>query len=198
MAIDEFYIDYQKIADAMKFYESRGYQIISVPWLIDPTAGDATCPPAVEKFDTMLEGRKRRLPASGENSYMHMMLNGQLKPGKYVCCTPCYRAEPVVDETRKYWFQKVELIDTLEFDYQRLLADAYDFLSGYLPCKIVDFENDTKDIVSAVGEIELGSYGVREIAPFGKWAYGTGIAEPRTSYVLSKSLTQNRNDPCKI
>lgn len=182
MAIDEFYVDYQKIADAMKFYESCGYQPKSVPWLVDPAAGDATCPPGVQKFDTVLG----RLPASGENSFMHLLLHGELEPGRYVCCTPCYRAEPIVDEIRKYWFLKVELIDTLNFDYERLLKDAYNFLNGYLPCKIVDFEDGTKDIVTVAGEIELGSYGVRDIASFGKWAYGTGIAEPRTSYAIAK------------
>jgi len=180
MDIDEYYVDYQKLADAMKYYESLGYTVKSVPWLVDAAAGDATCPKGVLKLDTVLG----RLPASGENSYMHLMMHEELAPGRYVCCTPCYRAEPVIDAIRHYWFIKVELIDTIEFNFEKLLQDALEFLSQYVPCKIVEFEDGTKDIVTVDGEIELGSYGVREIAPFGKWAYGTGLAEPRLSYVL--------------
>jgi hypothetical protein len=180
--IDEFYIDYQKLADAHKFYKSRGYTRISVPWVVRAEAGDATKPSWAKPLDTALG----RLPASGENSFLSMILEGKLPPGKYFCCTPCFRYEEEIDELHKYWFEKVELIDTLNFDFEVMLQDAFDFLSQYIACEIISFPDGTKDIVSAESGIELGSYGVRELAPFGKWAYGTGVAEPRLSYVIAK------------
>ena len=178
--IDENYVDYQKIADAMKYYAALGYIVISVPWIVTAAAGEATRPKHVRALDTCLG----RLPASGENSFLSMIMEGTLPPGKYVCCTPCFRDEEKLDALHKNAFIKVELIDTVNCDFQQLLNDAYGFLSQYLPCEVIDFEDGTKDIVTAKDGIELGSYGVREINPFGKWAYGTGLAEPRLSYVL--------------
>ena len=117
---------------------------------------------------------------------MILILQGKLPPGRYQAITPCFRDEPVLDEIHKYWFMKVELIDTLNCDAEALLRDALSFFSRYLPCAIENFEDGSQDIVSQPDSIELGSYGVRTRQSVGSWAYGTGLAEPRMSYCIKQ------------
>jgi hypothetical protein len=173
-----FCIDFRKLADSIDYFKSVGYEQLPVPWLVSAESGDATKPSWAIPMDTY----GGRLVASGENGFLELIKQGTLKPGKYVTCTPCFRAEPTIDATHKLWFQKVELIDTMDFDFRALLEDALAFFSRYVDCRIEELEDGTSDIVTVDGGIELGSYGLRELPNFGKWAYGTGCAEPRLSY----------------
>lgn len=173
-------IDYALIGSAVAFYSARGYKYIEVPWMVSAEAFDITCPPGVRTFDTYAG----RLVASGEQSFLHMLTQKQLPPGRYQCVTPCFRDEPQYDALRKMYFLKVELIDTESLDHEALLRDALAFFSQHLPVREEDMRDGTKDIVTVTGGIELGSYGTRRHELSGPWSYGTGCAEPRLSSCL--------------
>lgn len=190
-------IDYALIGAAVEFYRQKGYRYIEVPWLVAAPAFDITCPPGVKTFDTYAG----RLVASGEQSFLHMMVNKELPPGRYQCVTPCFRDEPLYDATHKMYFLKVELIDTESLDFEVLLRDAMEFFNARIPCRREDFPKGTSDIVTVDGGIELGSFGKRDHPLSGPWAYGTGCAEPRLSYCLQRQREAAQTDvpsPAKV
>ena len=185
-------IDYEKISDAISFYKNRGYSYIEVPWIIGSEAMDVTSPKNKQRFRTFLG----ELVASAEQSFIELIIKEELKPGKYVTCSPCFRDE--VDLPHHYsWFMKVELInflnnkrphtkkehckDDFQREFRELLTDATDFYSRYVAIKKVRTEEGV-DI--EFNNIELGSYGIREYKGI-YWIYGTGVAEPRFSEALS-------------
>ena len=176
-------IDHSKIAAAEAYYEQCGYQKIDVPWVIEREAYSATFPEHAFPFFTL----GGFLPASGEQSFIQLMLEGKLPPGKYQCTTPCFRDEATYDELHLPYFYKVELIEVNRPN--RYLGDvlevAHTFLSRYCELKIVPISTEQMDIVELSSGIELGSYGKREFKDF-SWLYGTGMAEPRLSQVLTK------------
>lgn len=177
-------IDYSLIAAAVSFYKGRAYHYVEVPWLVNATPFNITCPPGVRTFDT----DAGRLVASGEQSFLDMIASKQLPKGKFLCVTPCFRDESTYDDLHQMWFMKVELIDTLTLDYMTLLNDAMDFFSQYLPCRQEVTGENSRDIVSAdARSIELGSYGTRHHELVGSWSYGTGCAEPRLSHCRNLS-----------
>lgn len=179
-------IDYLKINEAINFYEKKGFSYIEVPWFVSKEANDIT-----GRGYNNFKSQYGYHVASAEQSFLEMILNKELSPGKYVACSPCFREE-VEDETHSKQFMKVELIDFLGYKkplkcenknerYEEILNSAKDFFKKY-----IDFyEEDTEegvDIVSLEG-VELGSYGIRSYKNF-SWVFGTGVAEPRLSYSL--------------
>jgi len=186
MAQEKPGIDYRKIVDAIHNYQWLGYEYLEVPWFISRQAMQVTAPPD-RRFCTSFIGD---LVASGEQSFIQMWMDGKLKPGKWQCATPCFRDEPNVDETHLNYFFKVELIEISPADVEksidRMIDDALKFFNSYLDNWMVVDTSIGKDIVSACG-VELGSYGYREHGDF-KWVYGTGVAEPRLSYVEANGL----------
>lgn len=179
-------VDYALIGAAVDFYTARGYSYVEVPWLVSAAAFDVTCPPGVRTFDTYAG----RLVASGEQSFLQMLADKKLPPGRYQCVTPCFRDEVAYDELRKMYFVKVELIDTASLNHEALLVDALAFFAQYVDCREEDMGDGTKDIVTVDGGVELGSYGTRSHALTGPWSYGTGCAEPRLSGAI-KRLTKS-------
>jgi hypothetical protein len=128
-----------------------------------------------------------------------MIGDGQLKPGRYICATPCFRDEPVIDELHREYFFKVELINTIgPFDEDGLLDVVNHAMElfklfgldvGVITPENVPLTSNDCDIVTRQEGIELGSYGIREAVIYDKniqWIYGTGVAEPRTSIALKK------------
>lgn len=179
-------IDHTKIAAAEAFYESAGFRKVDVPWVVQREAYCATLPEHVLPFFTL----GGFLPASGEQSFIQLMIDGQLPEGKYQCTTPCFRDEPKYDELHLPYFYKVELIEvTAQAKSWIPLAElACVFFSRYCETeiaygKVLPFEEN--DVVEMSTQIELGSYGRRQYNNF-MWSYGTGLAEPRLSQVLAK------------
>ena len=167
----------QNLTEALRFYKQRGYHEIEAPWIVSKAAIAATIPPGARSMDVLDHGS---LVASGEQSFVELWLESKLPNGKYCCCTPCFRDEPVISDLTRLYFTKVELIEVGELTFlKNTVTDAFDFHKYHIPnVKIVDTEIGF-DIFS--GNIELGSYGYRA---FGKmsWVYGTGCAEPRFSF----------------
>lgn len=176
-------IDYKKIVMALNYYKRFGYDFLDVPWFVSREAMEVTSPPDRRYCSSFIGD----LVASGEQSFIQMWLNGDLKKGKWHCVTPCFRDEPCLDNIHLNYFFKVELIEVeplnISNSIEEMVECAKSFFNIYLSeVNVVDTDIG-KDLISSNG-IELGSYGYREHEGF-HWVYGTGIAEPRLSYVES-------------
>lgn len=187
-------MNYAHIARALEFYQERGYVYLDdVPWTVGYSAYTATKPAGSRDISLHIQdGPASYLVASGEQSFIQMMLDGQpIK--RAICVTPCYRAEPRVDTLHRLYFMKAELINAQDVDEGHLLdmiADAREFFRQYFPVRVVKTEVGY-DIVEKGSRFELGSYGIRSIQPSGKrlsWIYGTACAEPRLSTAVQKAL----------
>lgn len=174
-------IDYGKIADAITFY--KDFQYIEAPWATSLKALSITMPPGHKLFPL----EDRYLVASAEQSFLQMIQDKLLKPGKYLTVTPCFRDDPI-SETHQRYFIKAELINYTEktWELDEMLQQAFKFFQRYLKPQIVETSTPDAlsfDINSSKG-IELGSYGIRYHSDIGYWIYGTGVAEPRLSYAI--------------
>ncbi len=195
-------MNYENIANAVKFYQERGYVYLDdAPWLVDDRAYYATKPKGAVDLTLNAENillRDRYPVASGEQSFIQMILDGQpIK--RAICVTPCWRYEPKVDMLHRKYFMKAELINAQDVDEGHLIHmihDASTFFEQYFPVRVVKTD-DGYDIVEKGSRFELGSYGIRELAVPGvgpgvtrihRWIYGTACAEPRLSTALQKHL----------
>lgn len=178
-------IDYALLGEAVQFYKSLGYEYREVPWAVPAAAIDATLPPECDRV-VLVVGNKRRdtdyhttaneLVGSAEQGFITL----DLPPGRYVGVTPCFRVEDQYDILRQSMFMKVELFDNrAEPDAEVMVIEAERFAHGH-GVKAVRVDTDIGADLMVDG-VEIGSYGYRNIAPFGRWAYGTGLALPRFS-----------------
>ncbi len=174
-------IDYDKIAAAVQQYRQLGYHYIAVPWVIQREPYQATAPESAWPFFTL----GGFLPASGEQSFLQLLLDGKLAAGRYCCVTPCYRDE-VYDTLHLPYFFKVELIEVGTRDYVQVKEHARTFFNHYCSVSEELISATQTDLVETKTGIELGSYGWREYRDF-TWSYGTGVAEPRLSQVLLRA-----------
>lgn len=198
-------MDYGHLATAVDFYKERGYVYIpDVPWHVGRDAYYATKPSWAQDVH-YFEGKSgvlsfpshgtdnRFLVASGEQSFLQMMLDGQdLK--RHVCVTPCYRIERY-DHWHLPYFMKVELINAQDTDRGHLydmVHDAMSFFERFFSIRTKEV-GDSIDILEKGTRAELGSYGIRERDIGGKryrWIYGTGCAEPRLSTAIQRWNSQ--------
>ncbi len=181
-------INHTMIADAERFYAERGFVKIDVPWIVDRKAYQATFP-LTGNFPYFTLGGF--LVASGEQSFVQLILDGELPPGKYQCTTPCFRDELEQDELHLPYFYKVELINftSKAGSYAELANIAFDYFSRYCSVEYEYLHGEQTDIIEHNTRIELGSYGRRQYNGI-VWDYGTGLAEPRLSQVLAKTKEQ--------
>ncbi len=177
-------IDYDYIAAAISFYEKEGYSYIELPWLASKESMNVTSPINRKLFETF----SGCLLASGEQAFIEG--RNYLPKGKFMCATPCFRDEPLLDKYHHPSFFKVELIEThsnLADDMEDMIVDALCFFSKYIgksdKLEVIGTE-EGKDI--SLNGVELGSYGLRTYNGF-DWVYGTGLAEPRFSQILRNS-----------
>lgn len=187
-------MNYGYLHSAVEFYRNRGYVFVEdAPWLVEKAAYYSTRP--LHTFDISLTednplGLSRFLVASGEQSFIQMMLDGRpLK--RAVCVTPCYRAERYNDWHKPY-FMKAELINAQDVDEGHLLHMIHDACSFFESHEIIIRVVKTDigfDIIEKGTRVELGSYGIRKVSVLGKdlsWIYGTGCAEPRMSTTIQR------------
>lgn len=175
-------IDYKILADSIAYYEKLGYKRIEAPWTVSEKADNITRP--VDRIPFQLKHNDKCLVASGEQSFLYLMIKGFLPKGKYQTVTPCFRFEPFDPYHSKY-FMKNELIitDDVSLDsMMTLLENAMEFYQPYFKTNIKMVQtNEGYDI--EVGGHELGSYGIRQ-HEYLKWVFGTGCAEPRMSNLI--------------
>src|SRR5712671_3225601 len=101
-------IDYSLLAKAQQYYSIEGFQYIEAPWTVSQAALDITRPLGSENHYHISE-KKKNLVASGEQSFVYLMIKGYLQEGFYQCITPCFR-EDSYDLTHCKQFIKNELI----------------------------------------------------------------------------------------
>lgn len=182
-------IDYNKISDALKYYQAKGFKYIEVPWIVSEKADQIT-----GKGLPIWKGLLGVHVASAEQSFLQLILENNLTAGKYVSCTPCFRNDKL-DDIHHKWFLKVELIDFVGYaklanskqvsGVNDMINIAKEFFDRYTEVNIMELE-DHLDLT--LEDTEIGSYGYRETKEF-SWIYGTGIAEPRFSQTLSQIPT---------
>lgn len=176
-------INYGYIAKAQHFYGKRGYELIDVPWIVPKLIANITKP---DNDCRLFETFAGCLVASGEQSFL--FIRERLEPGKqYQCITPCFRDEPVHDDIHLQHFMKLELIrvtspDRSTTDLAMILADARQFFEQLSDLYL---RKTAEGFDLYIGDYEIGSYGIRQFEGFW-WVYGTGLAEPRFSFALSK------------
>jgi hypothetical protein len=182
-------IDYNKLAESTQYYETHGFSRIEVPWTVTNTIADITMPSDKKHFKLIHENDKV-LIGSGEQGFLYLYAKNFLPKGKFQSITPCFRSDNITGYHTKY-FMKNELIITDKVDRQSLdevISIAYEFFKRYFKDlnKLEVIETDKERSYDIVYDgHELGSYGIRS-CDYLKWIYATGIAEPRTTYVMNK------------
>lgn len=175
-------ISTQLIYNAISFYRDRGYEMATVPAVVDVDISEFTKPDG--RLDMM--HNEQAFVGSAEQSFLQLIRNNEIDPGKYMALTPCFRDEPVSNEMTYKIFLKLELIHIGSSCCDDILDDARAFYNSEGLCLIKLTTGEGFDLVDETFGIELGSYGTRNFEKT-VYAYGTGLAEPRFSYVRKRS-----------
>lgn len=190
-------LDWELIAAAVEHYMTGGFQYIDVPWLVSREAIRSTLPAGSAPFEVTrpfdAPDKCLDLIGSAEQGFVEWMRWSRPQPrGQFVSCTPCFRAEPVVNELYQLYFMKVELISITDGPPEAtrtldMLREAISFFQAHIS------NNDKLCLVPTdighdiyLNDIEIGSYGTRSwMDPVQHdmfhWVYGTGLALPRFS-----------------
>lgn len=187
-------INYARLASAEAFYWVKGYDIKEVPWTVSKKAVKATIPKGSHGFylaSNLHNVSYGDLIGSAEQGFIQLMIDGSLEKGKYQATSPCFRNENT-DKWHQQYFMKVELFNNIDPSYSNLqimVETALEFFKQYVPTAFVDCLGDHMyDIMAPIEceNIELGSYGIRDVEGIGSHIYGTGLAEPRLSLVMAE------------
>ncbi len=171
-------IDYKLVSNAIDHYTNLGFKYLEVPWIVPREYCEITYEgklPFTTEYGTLV--------GSAEQSLLMLGIEGKLLIDQnYVCATPCFRDDKI-DDTHQKSFFKVELfsLGRDRKDYFLYAADKFFMMLG-LETKEIMIDKDQIDLCCK--NIELGSYGNRQYNDL-SWSYGTGLAEPRTSFVLN-------------
>jgi seryl-tRNA synthetase len=177
-------INYSLLAQAIEHYKKRGYQEISVPWIVDLPTLKITIPSEIIPSST----NDGYLVGSAEQGFLDLRIKEKIN-GKFVSTSPCFRENDTNDWLHQKYFMKTELFVNNEVSQEKLeqvIKDAVDFYSQFIKVQIIQIQESEYDIVDQKNKIELGSYGIRNHPLTGKWIFGTGLAEPRLSLVMRK------------
>ena len=155
-------------------YYSQYFEYIEAPWEVPEKVIAITCN----------TNKGSGLVGSGEQSFIELMLRGELEEGNYYTCTPCYRPEDVSGKYSEKMFIKIELI-------YYMIAQPEEMVNVAARCfaHIVGGDEHISSVNTKEGidlfykNLEIGSYGVRAYRNH-YWTYGTGIAEPRLSRLM--------------
>jgi hypothetical protein len=180
-------IDYFLIANSISFYEQYGFEYIDAEWTAPQHIMEITKPGQTVDF----RFKDEFLLASGEQYFLNKIYRKELSSGMYMCTTPCFR-DDICDDIHGKYFLKTELI-IIGYAIGKLCwmvsicKEFFDTIG--IETRVVkneDADHLSYDLRDSNFNIELGSYGIRTHNDIGTWIYGTGLAEPRASYVLKK------------
>jgi len=183
----------ENIARAQRHYSDCGFVNVDLPWSVATPYIDATIPPDAVPLYDMVGSGEQSLIAKFDPKW------GDFVNGRYQCVTPCFRpGDRDRSECHLPEFLKLELMaisSDREPNYPLLLAYVVTPVIRFmkkadLTVELVNTSQTSWDLMGQKNGVwvELGSYGWRTVAlPFGvrTWYYGTGIAEPRFSQVLT-------------
>lgn len=187
-------VNWGLLGDAVRHWTSVGFVYREVPWLVPDRYNMVTCPEA----EFLVNSKLGSHIGSAEQGFIYLDHTGQLPEGRWVACTPCFRAEPVLDRFHQNGFMKVELYQNGAFATPEVLGQTVSecclwFLSR-LPRELANCVEtvrtpDGYDIT--LEGIEIGSYGLRHFEEV-SWVYATGLAEPRFSTALDYAAEVSR------
>ena len=183
--------------EAIKYYTELGYKLIDVPQCVDFDVSQHTKPKGIaEQFHA---GMKVYV-ASAEQSFIQLHKEGNIKKGKYLAVTPCYRTEAVLDEIHYSMFLKAELIVIGKEESYTVMTDALRFFNEYVSVTYTptDESEDSFDIIHNWTNTELGSYGVRKMLDGTPYTYGTALADPRLSYCIENNSKEAGEELLKM
>lgn len=167
------------LLSCIDMYSKLGYNFIDVPFIVDKEVSNLTKPidiPNLHHNDRLV------YIGSGEQSFVQMILDGKLSSGKYMCLTPCYRSEPVLDELHHLMFLKLELINIGTNSFEEILMDCQKVLQYHTKSMVYRYVHRI-GIDLMCNDVEIGSYGLRSVElQNGQevvYSYGTGLALPR-------------------
>lgn len=175
-------IDYKILNDSITYYANKGFKRIEAPWTVSEKVDDITKP--ADRIHFQLKHNDKCLVASGEQSFLYLLIKDFIPAGKYQTITPCFRYEPFDPYHTKY-FMKNELIITDEVNKRqltRIIEEACEFYQPYFKESLSVIKTDDGFDIE-IGGHELGSYGIRK-HEYLNWIYGTGCAEPRMSNLI--------------
>lgn len=184
------------IQAALNFYQRNDFILATVPMTVEKKYANLT-KPEDKDIDLDLKHNGRHYVASAEQSFLEMYDKGKLIKGtKYAAVTPCYRQEDILDATHFNVFIKLELfIVTRTYSEAQeylnyILRKARFFFTYYARLTLVeDRINENQIDLNTMGNnIEVGSYGIRQALNGDYYVYGTGLAEPRTTYAGGEKL----------
>lgn len=189
-------IDTAFLIKAMDFFSKKGYVPVSVPMIAGFDAIEMTLPDGLPVYSVKGKESLGAYVGSAEQSFIQMIIDGNLPFGKYMALTPCVRYEEEFDDIHFPIFMKLELVDYASATDLRddvIIGDVLRFLINNINQNpdVVDIETDgahSKDI--EYNGIEYGSYGKRRIGHFGVLHYGTGVAFPRASHIINMVESQ--------
>jgi len=125
-------INYQNIQDSILHYESEEFIRIESPWTVNSQVSEITNPHPVPS--PLIEGTKKTLVASGEQSFLYLMVKGFLPKGRFQTVTPCFRFQDSFNKDHAKYFLKNELIHNQsesKEDLLWMLHSAWNFFSRY-------------------------------------------------------------------
>jgi len=178
-------INWTRIAEAIEFYKQHGFEYIEVPWTVQPSTAMITLDDP--DYLDLITSNNECLVGSAEQGFLQLAREDRLPHVNYVACTPCFRvrdAQKNTPRTHQPYFMKVELFSRCDNEHQALLAskEILNRAWKFMERKPESIETDDGfDLV--LNGVEVGSYGFKQYPGIGYWAYGTGLAEPRYSYV---------------
>lgn len=175
------YISTQAIMNAMFFYQSKGFEPIKVPLLVDCAVSDITKPKNVPNLH---HSNNKVYVASAEQSFLQLLEHDLILDADnimYQGITPCYRPERYLDDEHYLIFLKLEL-----FAFGNVIDKVLSAAKAFYDKEGLDTEviatPEGYDIVCKYTNLELGSYGIRKSINGTVYTYGTGIADPRFSH----------------
>ena len=190
---------YELTAFAQRFYASKGFDDIETPWIVSERASNITKPDFatntyVSNTNVVGYGHET-LVASGEQGFLQLILDKQLKHGFYQTTTPCFRTEMAYNELTRPYFMKTELImylkDDFKYHFGHMIRIGLEFHRCIgMDVQLEEIGENQVDIIDSLGKVELGSYGIRTHDDF-TWIYGTGLALPRAEVILKHQRDYN-------
>jgi hypothetical protein len=191
-------MNYEYIGTAQRFYRSKGFDNIEVPWIVSEEVSNITKPDFAQNLYVSNMNTRyghATLVASGEQGFLQLIVDKKLKYGMYQTTTPCFRAEVAYNDITRPYFTKTELImyicEDLEYHLEHMVRICSEFHRYMgLDINLEEMGENQVDIVDAIGGVELGSYGIRKHGDI-SWVYGTGLALPRAEVVLKYQRDHN-------
>ena len=198
-------INYSFISKTEEFLSKEGLIKVDLPWVASEEAIAASMPDFVKPVylsGYVISKNNGILIGSAEQSFIQKALEGKLiNKSFYYATTPCLRNEIEEDHHHKPYFLKTEMFVASEkqFEatfYSRVLID----IAQRNFAQFVDLEKISVVVIPEeeygtnvlfqedifINGVEVGSYGVRKLSDNLFVTFGTGIAEPRFSTVISQ------------